>query len=303
MKKIILLLAAILLVSCSNEELGDSEATGSLMSIKENTYINNELYTYRTLTFSNDKLLNIKYKNPEFHDEYTYNEKGLVSKIVEYQSSGGIYLTTTFLYDNKDRITNFNAIPGPLYPTQIVIEYVVTYLPDKILLRSTDDPDNFDSVDFFVNANNSFTEEVILLFSSQYKYNFENGNLTSCSVFNYKEVESKNYSKYSYSNLKNEYNYKRFIFGKEWKLNSYLTSPYMLRRNIICEQSENLISEITDTYKDPTDPAHYSQIINTKFDYTVNDQNQMEKQVKTYTSKINGILDVAMKYELLYTYK
>jgi hypothetical protein len=303
MKKIILLLGAVLMFSCSNEELSDSDSKTGLVSIKENTYIDNELYTYKTLKFTDDKLITIQYENPGNHDEYTYNEKGLVSKIVEYQSQGGIYLTTTFFYDDQDRIIKFNSLPGELYPYPVDTYYTVTYLPGKILLRSADDPDNFESVDFLVNENNFFTDELLIIFSSHYKYNFENGNLTACSVLNYNETESSNYSTYSYSNLKNEYNYKKFIFGKEWKINSYLTSPYTLRRNIICEQSENLISEITDTYKNKTDPARYSQIINTKFDYTINNQNQMEKQIKTYTSKINGILDVTMKYELLYTYK
>jgi hypothetical protein len=303
MKKIILLFTGLLIVSCSNEELGNSDTKSGLVSIRENRYMNNQLTTYKTLNFSDDKLITIDYYDDRDYDEYAYNDQGLVSKIIEHQAPGGVYMITTYLYDEKGRIIEFNKIPGPLYSFPEKGKYEFTYLSDKIILTTTYDAAKPEKVEISLNASNNITKRTIFYDAYSYNYTYENGNLTDNSLFYKNKFLTGDYTKYVYSNLKNEYNYKKFIFGKEWKLNSYINGIY-LNTPDLTDLSENLVSEYMTSSVDQINPADYTYILTSKYKYVFNDKNQMEKQTISCKTVINGIPSANMTtYELLYTYK
>ncbi|TDP00166.1 hypothetical protein [Flavobacterium sp. 245] len=300
MKKIVLLLVGLSMISCSNEELGSSENKTDLVSIQENQYLDNELWRHKTFHFADNKLVNIEYESPGYRDEYTYNDKGLVSKVIENWDVGLILRTTTYIYDDKGRIIEYNKIPGNVNPDLSTAKYTFTYFSDKILCTITYESGNSQTTEFLLDANQNIVKEHEINSNYSYVYTFENGNLTETSLFD-KNVKGTS-TKYKYSNLKNELQYNQFVFGKEWKLNSFLSSIHP-GNSILIGLSENLISEHKSTYADPINPNDHTQIINSTFNYSLNDKNQMEKQTILYTSTTNGIVDVNLRTEISYTYK
>lgn len=298
MKKIAILLIGLCMISCSNEELGSSEIKSKLISIEENQYLDNELWIHKVYNFDDNKLINIKYENSDFGDEYTYNEKGLVSKVVENVDIGKVLKTTTYSYDDKGRLIEYNQIPGNVDLNLSTFKYTFTYLSDRILRTFKSQSGYSETIEFFVDANYNIIKKTIANSDYSYIFTYENGNLTEASEFN---KNSKGTSvNYKYSNLKNELQINQFIFGKEWKLNSFL---YRLHpgNSILTGISENLISEYSTTFRNPINPDNQTDI--TKFTYKMNDKNQMEKQTILRTATTNGIVDVNSRTEISYKYE
>jgi hypothetical protein len=298
MKKIAILLIGLCMISCSNEELGNSEIKSKLISIEENQYLDNELWIHKVYNFDNNKLINIKYENSDFGDEYTYNEKGLDSKVVENVDIGKVLKTTTYSYDDKGRLIEYNQIPGNVDLNLSTFKYTFTYLSDRILRTFKSQSGYSETIEFFVDANYNIIKKTIANSDYSYIFTYENGNLTEASEFN---KNNKGTSvNYKYSNLKNELQINQFIFGKEWKLNSFL---YRLHPNnyILTGISENLISEYSTTFRNPINPDNQTDI--TKFTYNMNDKNQMEKQTILRTATTNGIVDVNSRTEISYKYE
>ncbi len=298
MKKLILLIAGLLLVSCTNEEVENPEAKTNLVSITENQYLDNELWRHKTFNFDDNKLVNIEYESPGYRDEYTYNDKGLVSKVIEYWNVGLILKTTIYTYDDKGRIIEYNKIPGTANPNLSAAKYKFTFLSDKIISTVTYESGNSETNEFLLDANHNIIKQNEVNSNYSYIYTFENGNLTEASLF-YQNIKG-NSVDYKYSNLKNELHYNQFIFGKEWKLNSFLSRIHP-GNSILTELSENLISEYKTIYRDPTNPEEKTDI--TKFSYTINDKNQMETQTILRTATTSGIVDVNSRTEIFYKYK
>jgi hypothetical protein len=306
MKKIVILIIGVLIVSCTNDDESSKPTLNkSISSITENNYKNDKLYSFRKLSFSNDELIRIEYSDKR-HEEYSYNSNGLVSKITEYDSNNILSLTMLYSYDDNGRINKIERHPSPSQTLQTNANYVFTYTPDKITLKvyseNQDTPPR--AHDLLLSSNSEIITDIV--FPDIYKkyHTYINGNLVTSSFYS----DSGNLGinmKLSYTNLKNDFNYKKYLFGKEWKLNNFLNN-YQFRNIYLYELSENLVATATtdhstNQYNNPPDYSNYYQ--NIIFNYEFNDDNQITKETQDYTQKIDGVISPVSKSEFIYEYK
>jgi hypothetical protein len=297
MKKLIVLLTGLLIVSCSNDNDTvypvEKTVLASIKIVTDYGYGNNNPPP-KMLQFENEKLITIQYNGSYIFDRYIYNDQGLVSKILEYRLYGVLFMTTSFLYDAQGRIIEFDRVSGPENINPVNRKYTFTHLSDKIIFTASDESNETSTRELYFNSNNEIAKETLPPSNFYFKYSYTNGNLVDRSVFN-NDTFNGTFSSYTYSNLKNDYDYRKYIFGKEWKLNSYLSSYYTYNLHDLTVLSENLISEYTDNY-DSTDV--------TKFSYSFDDKNNIKAQTQKYTSTINGIIvsSITTEYSYKYTY-
>ncbi|MDQ6469517.1 hypothetical protein RB619_02595 [Flavobacterium sp. LHD-80] len=304
MKKLIVLFTALAIVSCSNEEIGGLGTKTNLNSIKITDYSkNNEILGSQEMFFENEKLKTIKSSDNRVSD-YTYNNQNLVSKIIDYNPDGEILITTTFLYTNTGKITEITRISGPANEEILNNKFVFTHLAGKILLAKSSGNNTAEHSEISLNSNNQFEKQTSFSGAFYYKYDFVNGNLEKCAQFENNGNLTGNVRTYKYTNLPNIYNYKKLLFGNEWKLNNFLCSFYASNSTVFLDLSENLVSEDVVTFFDAS--SNYTVNFRTKTDYIFDSSNRMSKMTEN-SSIESGTTSItirpSIKTEFVFTYK
>ncbi|MDR6761356.1 hypothetical protein J2Y38_001565 [Flavobacterium sp. 2755] len=299
MKKIIVLFAALTIVSCSNEEIADPGTKTNLSSIRFNDYHKNLLINSQDMLFENEKLTTVK-NYDDTHSDYTYNNQNLVSKIIDYNSSGEILVITTFLYNNTGKITEMKQLSGPANEEILNGKFVFTHLAGKIVLTKTTENNPPESLEILFNSNNEIEKRTTFLGDYFFKYDFVNGNLEKSSQVGNNGSLSERFTNYKYTNLKNNYSYKKLLYGKEWKLNSYLSSFLNFNSSIMIDLSENLISEYTETqfFKE----SNLTVIFTSKAGYTFDNKDRMTKMTEDFSMENSGKIS-NYNSEFIFTYK
>lgn len=301
MKKILMLLTGILLLSCSNNDAVTAPVPKKLSSITMKYYLNDKLSSFSTLLFLNEKLITIKNMgNERSRDEYTYNNQGLVSQILSYNTDGYLASTKTYSYDMMGRIIEKSEKIVITDTGKIInIKSVFTHLTDKILVKKTYDGQE-SSQEILLNSDNAIIKQTITPGLCETTFQYENGNVISSKTNNssLEWVES-----YSYNTLKNDYNYRKYVFGTEWKLNDYLDNFNTGTTYFIYLQSQNLISEYTSPPTIFDNSSDKKAIYKRKYTYTFNDRKEIYKQTEMYSRTIDGITENLFKGEFIYTYE
>jgi PBP1b-binding outer membrane lipoprotein LpoB len=305
MKKIVILLIGLLIVSCTNDDESSKPTVNkSIVSITENNYRNDKLFSFRKLSFSNDQLTRIEYSDKR-RDDYSYNSNGLVSKITEYDPNNILSVTTLYSYDEKGRISTLEKYSSPSSTIFNNAHYVFTYSSGKISRQeyNVNQVTPLNPHDFLLNSNNEIITDIIFKDGYSYYYTYANSNIVNTSFYSISVTQGTN-MKLSYTNLKNDFNYKKYLFGKEWKLNNFLS--VLSSTNTIFELSENLVSNVTidrstHQYNNPPDYSNYYK--NIAFNYEFNESNQMTKETREITQKIDGVISPVSKSEFIFEYK
>ncbi|WP_035648396.1 hypothetical protein [Flavobacterium sp. ASV13] len=285
MKKLIALFTALAIVSCSNEEIDDSRTQTNLSSIRFNDYHKNLLINSQEMLFENEKLTTVK-NFDDTHSDYTYNNQNLVSKIIDYNPSGEILVTTTFLYNNAGKITEMKQLSSPANEENLNAKFVFTHLSGKIVLTKTTENNPPESLEILFNSNNEIEKRTTFSGALFYKYDFVNGNLEKYTQVGTNGSLSERFTNYKYTNLKNNYSYKKLLYGKEWKLNSYLSSFLNFNSSIMIDLSENLISEYSETqfFKE----SNWTVVYTSKAGYTFDNKDRMTKMTEVFSMEASG---------------
>ena len=294
MKKILILITTLLIVSCSKDDsdFSNSISNTNLVSITKNYYNNNILYTFEKLNFYEQKLINIQYKDGSY-DDYQYSNN-LVSSILEFDLNDILMWTTTYKYDNDGRIIEISIKPSSTNSTQVTREKIISYNTDQIICVCTWSGGGYNKYEFTLNTNGEITSEKLFdingnQISQTISYNFSNKNLLSFTIIN-SITNTQEVSNFTYSNLKNDYNYKKYLFGTKWKTNSFLWHKQQFgvfpSGNYESETSENLVSSFSDNSR------------NYSFNYIFNEKNQIIKETQNFTTTgINAIFESKYEYK------
>lgn len=290
MKKIFILIIGFLIVSCSKDDSDcpNSISNTNLVSITKNYYSNNVLYDFKKLNFYEQKLINIQYKDGSY-DDYQYSNN-LVSRILEFDSNDIIERTLTFEYDSEGRVIKWRQIPGSTNTIWINSERTYSYNNNQIICNNTYTGGYMKFV-YTLNLNGDIINEKLYDINNnlhyQYiTYNYANNNLTNLTkidtFFNTQEI-----SNYTYTAIKNEFNYNKYLFGLKWKKNYTLTHsqtfPFVSYES---EISENLVSSFSDNSR------------NFLFNYIFNEKNQITKETQNFTAT-----GINARFESIYEYK
>lgn len=258
--------------------------TVNLMSVTKNYYYNNNnsLYAFEKLNFQNQKLINSEWGNGKYVN-YEYNNQNLLSKISEFSANGDLLFTINYSYDSMGRIIEINRSQ----PSKNIANYTFTYNSNEIIITSF----NTHTVKMITNSDKEIIAERLISIngntiddSRNIIYNYENGNLLTSSWTINNNIET-NY--YTYRNEKNDYDYRKFLFGEEWKMNSTLDLFWRgqtLYGNYLMFITENLISGYTNN------------IGTTHIDYLFNEENLIIKETTITPESING------RFEYIYEY-
>jgi hypothetical protein len=311
MKKIIILMIGVLIASCSNDN-SENEVQVLTKNIGLSTitkkYYNETNFNYHIdkLYFKNEKLSVFRYQNGTY-DGYKYNDANLLSSIEKYDSKNSALSTTNFYYDSLGRIIEIDEVPNSI-ESSVSRKSTIAYNTDKIIVTAITRPYLYlETFELLLNNTNEIISYNITEFNGrpiisniQQQYNYKNGNLTN--INSPRDI-------ISYSTIKNDFSYKKNIFGKEWKKNNLLINLLtyyrpinnIYERNIYetevyqTEVSENLISDYTKSYA----PDSYYNI---KADYEFNDQNKITKEIKNFTVTTKGDTKFLGKSEFIYEY-
>jgi len=76
------------------------------------------------------------------------------------------------------------------------------------------------------------------------------------------------------------------LYGKEWKLNSYLSSFLNFNSSIMIDLSENLISEYSETqfFKE----SNWTVVYTSKAGYTFDNKDRMTKMTEVFSMEASG---------------
>lgn len=104
---VLAIITLLLVISCSNDDIeGNSESTRSLTLVKKETYLNNNLRNTLKYNFYQDKLIRIQSSNNQY--EEVHYQGDLVSQILEFDRNNNLQWTTTFKYDDSNRLIQKN---------------------------------------------------------------------------------------------------------------------------------------------------------------------------------------------------
>jgi hypothetical protein len=296
MKKIVTLIVGLLIISCSNDDSTDvnSITNENLVSITKNEYSNNNFSASQKLIFFKGKLNNIQYHDGSY-DNYQY-DNNLVSRILRFDSNG-LFWTNTYLYDNDGRIIEITRIPGPTnVQIKNVAKFSFIYKTNQILINAVYTPGDSLTYELILDQNNKIINERWLSINGNIITNFiywtntfTNGNLSNSLREN-----DGNYTynlSYSYNNIKNDFNYNKFLFGKHWKNNICLD----LFKNVLSvEGGLQITSEylVTNSNRNHND---FSE--NFTYNYTFNEKNQITKEIVVGTSTFPSNYRIESIYE------
>lgn len=284
MKKAVLFLIGVFVVSCSND---DNIRELQLVSVTTNYYADNEIWDFSKSTYVNEQLQSVKNLD-ESRTDYTYN-KNLIATASNYESDGTLFSTLRFTFDSSDRLINFDIV----YNGNEVTKYTITYNQNSIIYTYKNHNGNSLVYEFELNSNNQIISKKTIsangvppsASSLTYQYIYDGPNLASVTSFNPKTNVTTPLVSYSYSTLKNEVGINKNMYGKAWKINSFLMI-IINQGNYTPQVSENLVS----SYKEGTKEA------------TIKREYVKNKISKTTTEYMTG-WNVAMKIEDIYEYK
>lgn len=150
MKKLLLALTTVLLISCSNDD--NTSNSSKLMKTVSTTYdVSGDQVEVATTNYSNGRITDISkiyYSDPESIDlyNYSYYDNGLLSKITRNQY-GDIAQTLDYIYDDQGRIIKVISSVG-----ESQYEWSLTYNNDNTI-ESTNSI-NSSTKTFYVNGDN-----------------------------------------------------------------------------------------------------------------------------------------------------
>jgi len=299
MKKIFILILGLLIVSCSNDPIGSSNAK-KLYSIQK-TYYNtsDEIVADENFSFWDGKVNVISSQNTS-NIQYVYNKDGLLSEILRYNANNTKVTTTSnYSYDAAGRMIkkSYNGIVDT--GERFNVTSIFTYLADKIIVEITHNGIT-KKQEILIDSNKEIVKDVIAPNLYFITYEYLNGNVVK---------SNKSYSKYqssetfSYTTFKNDYNYLKYVFGKEWKLNGYLDHYSTGQSFYISLQSENLISEYATSPVEFEENSERTAVFKTKYNYEFNSDNQLIKETQIDTRTVEGFTKVLSKTVLIYNYK
>lgn len=289
MKKILTCIITLIIASCSSEDSGNQE--NELISITRNYYSgrSQQPYYFHKLNFCNNKLINIQEKTGD-HTDFEYNDKNLVSKHQSFNANSDLQEIRTYQYDDRGRITAIER------KTQYQNEHYTTnfefiYEQNRILIYENGEPVK----ELGVDKNNNIISEKLLTVNTGYHtvFSYTNGNLMHFEPNT--EVAPNLHpvtSTYSYTNHKNNFNYQKYLFGKEWKKNVCL--DYFIGTNnmtqLLHTTSEKAIAESLLKIGEST---WYSN----KFFYYFKTNGQILKEITETTVSFGPIVRTEMTYE------
>lgn len=297
MKKIFILIIGFLIVSCSKDdsECPNSISNAKLVSITKNYYSNNSFASSEKLNFYDDKLINIQYHDGSYED-YQY-DNDLISRILKFEPDDSLFWTITYLYDNLGRIIEIKRIPSPTnVQVQTVAKYSFVYNTNQILITAVFTPGNTLTYELILDQNNKIINEKWLsnngsLVTNQFYFTntFTNGNLSNSLMENY-SGPTDNIS-YSYNNIRNDFDYYKFLFGKHWKNNKCLDlfKNVLSVRGVLETTSEYLVTNSSHNYNNGSE--------NTTYNYTFNEKNQILMEIVEKTSTFLPIYRSESFYE------
>lgn len=299
MKKLVLVIIGLLIISCSKDDSKDENSitNENLVSITTNSYSNNNFSSSEKLIFFKGKLNNIQYHDGS-NVNYQY-DNNLVSRILEFDSNRSLFWTYTYLYDNDGRIIEIKRIPGPTnVQVKNVAKFLFIYKPNQILVNAVYTPGDSLTYELILDNNNKIINEKRLSINGNivtdqfYCTNtFTNGNLSNSLMVNYPGPI--NNISYSYNNIKNDFDYNKFLFGKHWKNNKCLN----LFKNVL---SVRLVLETTSEYLVKNSTHNYNNgSQNTAYNYSFNEKNQITNEIIERTSTFLPIF----RSESIYEYK
>ena len=301
MKKILILIAGILVVSCSNDDSENSNPK-RLSSIQERYYHNDDInYTSCNYFFRDGKLNIIQYNRGD-KEQYFYNQQGLVSEILNFNADNSKVLhshSTSYSYDTQGRIIEKNY-KGTITNTgePFNVKTVFTYLVDRIVVEETYDG-KLHKGEILMNSNKEIFKEIRIPDIYFIAFEYLNGNIIKSN----RTFSTSQYTEtFSYNTSKNDYNYLKYVFGKEWKMNAYL-NYFNNGTAYIHLQSENLISEYTSNPRKFENTSERTAVYKTKYNYDFNTDNQMNKETQIYSRTIEGITENLLKIESIYFYE
>lgn len=297
MKKILIFIIGMLIISCSKDDSQGSQTISStnLVSITKKYYLNNSFTASEKLHFYDDKLIHIQYHDGSYED-YQY-DNNLVSRILEFKSDHSLFWTITYLYDNFGRIIEIKRIPSSTnVEIKTVAKFSFVYNTNQILINSVFTPGGNETYELNLDSNNKILNEKIISINGNlvtfpfYAYTYVNGNLLNCLSTNQTIPENINYS---YNTYKNDFNYNKYLFGKNWKLNNCL-DYYVRGRNVklvLETTSEYLVSSATHNFNNGSEITTYN--------YLFDDKNRIKKEIVNKTSTFFP----PFKDESIYEYK
>lgn len=266
--------------SCSNDDSinydMDLTSDTELTSVTRNFYQNNLLYASEKLNIRNQKIIDSEYDSGGY-TEYKYNLENLISQLSVFKSNGQLFSSHTYAYDSYgriieiDRTNSLNSTSNIQFiynSNEIIISRTCTdgiTSTDKLTLNSNKE----------IMAVNRISMNGIIYDDNRNRtYYYENGNLLSTRKTDLNTGDIKN-SYFTYTTKKNNFHFRKYLFGKEWKMNFTLDSFTKTGNlEILPWVSENLVSVSN----------YHFELANRSSNYQYNEENKIDKVTRNYTS-------------------
>lgn len=234
--------------SDGNVSGSDGNVSGEkLKSIIKLTYNGDVLQWSQKMNFVNDELVKIKHKDGSY-DLISYIN-GLLSEIEEFSAIDDLEWTTTYTYDNLNRLEVKKVAPSSTNSiTDVSRQKNFSYDENQIQSISSWSDGGLHKNSILINAEKFIIEDK--LYSS-------NDDLVGSFLFSYSDenlskLTNKDHNgsirfeiAYNYLNEmpSNYYNYKKYLFGNEWKNNVSLDKQFGLGQYDSFEISKNYVKD------------------------------------------------------------
>ena len=288
MKKILTCIITLIIASCSSEDSGNQES--ELIAISRNYYSGSsqQPYYFHKLNFCNNKLMNIQEKNGD-HTDFEYNHQNLVSKYQSFNANPDLQETRTYQYDERGRITAIDR--KTQYQNQhYTTNFEFIYEPNRIMIFRNGEAVN----ELGLDKNYNIITNKLLTINLNYHtiFSYTNGNLMH---FEPNTEVSPNLipstCTYSYTKHKNNFNYQKYLFGKEWKKNvclDYFTGTNNITQ-LLDTTSDNAIAESLLTIGQTWHKNKYS--------YYFKKNGEILKEITETTLSFGPIVRTELTYE------
>lgn len=300
MKILLFITLGLIVIACSNESLfktGEKELssiTRTMYSVDKNGNASN---TTATLTFQGKEIKDIRYDGL-YSETFEYLD-GSISKRRKFDLNKTPVSTVNYSYDNLGRITKIESQIGDK-----LISNETNYNDDTRQINSVwkNVPGHIIYERYVLTANQEgqISQEAVrlsdnsILYYGSYEYSVNN--LASCKIKVLpNDLNQKGDSiNFKYLDKKNTGYYKKFMFGKQWKINASIEnavnfSPFVTSRwedllSIYPMISENLISEYS------------TKEVSVSFSYTFDDQGDVTMQIEQRTYANGGSERIITNY-------